>query len=326
MSLVQTITGPTDSAELGRTLSHEHLCSGMGAMERVPGMYDEDAAIERNIEALQRTYDGGIRTVIDCTPLDLGRQISFFQRLVGQTPMQVVVATGVYRWVPLTYHSWDADYMATYFLSDLQEGIEGTDIRAGIIKLAWDMEYRLTDGGPRSPHDQLEKCARGAARAAKAAGVPITCHTRAADRVGMPLLDVFEDEGLDLRAVTIGHTNDSDDMDYVLGLAARGCTVGLDRFSSDEKEYVAQRARVALTLIEAGYAEQTCLGHDAAAYSLNSGPADGGPRPFNPECWLRVPNVQVPWLLDHGASDDDIDAVLRRSVRATFEAAAAMAG
>lgn len=326
MSTVQTISGPIESAALGRTLSHEHLTSGMGAMERVPGMYDEDAAIERTIEALQRAHDAGIRTVIDCTPVDLGRQVSVFERVAGQTPMQVVVATGVYRWVPLSYHSWDADYMAQYFLRDLQDGIEGTSIRAGIIKLAWDMEYQLTDGGPRSPRVQMEKCARGAARAAKAAGVPITCHTRAADRVGVPLLDIFEEEGLDLRSVTIGHTNDSEDMDYVLGLAARGATVGLDRFFSAEDEYVAQKAGVALALVEAGYAEQTCLGHDAAAYSLNGGPADGGPRPFNPDCWLLVPSVQVPWLLDHGASEDDIDALLVRSVRATFEAAAAMAG
>ena len=325
MSQVQTITGPVASADLGRTLSHEHLCSGMAGMERVPGMYDEDAAVERNIAALQRTYEAGICTVVDCTPIDLGRQVSLFERVAGETPMQVVVATGVYRWVPLVYHMWDADYMAEYLLRDLQDGIEGTSIRAGIIKLAWDMEYQLTDGGFRSPREQMAKCARGAARAAKAAGVPITCHTRAVDELGTPLLDIFEDEGLDLRAVTIGHTNDSEDMDYVLGLAARGATVGLDRFFSSEDDYVAKKAGVALALVEGGYAEQACLGHDAAAYSLSGGATDGGPRPFNPECWLLVPDVQVPWLRDHGVSDDNIEALLTRSVRATFEAAAVMA-
>ena len=326
MSAVQTISGTLDSSELGATLSHEHLCSGMAGMERVPGLYDESEAVERNMEAMQRARDAGIRSIIDCTPLDLGRQVSLFERLAASAPVHVVVSTGVYRFVPLTYYAWDADHIAEYFLRDIQEGIEGTGIRAGMIKLAWDLEARLDDGGPRSPRLQLEKCARGAARAAKAAGVPITCHTRAADRHGDALLDIFEDEGLDLRAVTIGHTNDSDDRDYVLGLAERGATVGLDRFFSSDEQYVARRSRVALWLVEGGYAEQTCLGHDNAAYSLNGGPAGGGARPFAPDCWLRVSNDEVPWLLANGASEDDIDAMLTRSIRATFEAAAAMAG
>jgi hypothetical protein len=63
----------------------------------------------------------------------------------------------------------------------------------------------------------------------------------------------------------------------------------------------------------------------AGAYCLGGAATDGGPRPFNPECWLLVPDVQVPWLRDHGVSDDNIEALLTRSVRATFEAAAVMA-
>ena len=59
-------------------------------------------------------------------------------------------------------------------------------------QLAWDYEYRLDDG-PGSPRLQLEKAARGAARASRATGVPITCHTRASDELGLPLLDIFEE-------------------------------------------------------------------------------------------------------------------------------------
>jgi phosphotriesterase-related protein len=326
MATVSTIAGPIESAELGQTLSHEHLTSGMGGMERIPGLYDEDEGVRRCLEALQLAHDAGIRSIIDCTPLDLGRQVSLFQRLAGETPVNVIAATGVYRWVPLLYAAWDADYVAEYFLRDIQQGIEGSDVRAGIIKLAWDFEHRLTEGGPRALRALLEKCARGAARAAKAAGVPITCHTRARDEQGTPLLDIFEEEGLDLRAVTIGHSNDSDDLDYVRGLAERGATVGLDRFLHGNDEELARRSGVALAMVEGGYAEQTCLGHDAAAYSMNGGPPDGGPRPWDPDCWLRISNFELPWLRERGATDDDIDALMHRSVRATFDAAAAMAG
>ena len=320
MATVNTIRGPVDSAELGRTLSHEHLTNGMGGMERIPGLYDEDDAVEANVEALKRVGAAGVASVIDLTPVDLGRQISLFQRVAEQSEVNVVCATGVYRWVPPWFFRQEPDAIAEYFLSEIQQGIEGTGIRAGIIKLAWDVEYRL-DEGISPPRTLLEITARAAARAAKAAGVPISCHTRAVDQLGTPLLDLFEDEGLDLRAVTIGHSNDTDDIDYLVGLARRGATVGLDRFFSTEDDYVAQRGGIALELVKAGYAEQTCLGHDATPYGCW-----GGRQPANPDCWLRVPQHELPWLLANGATDDDIDALLTRSIRATFDAAAAMAG
>ena len=319
MATIQTINGPKDTSELGATLTHEHLNSGMGSFERL-GYYNRDDAVRRGVEALQPAYDVGIRTVIDCTPLDLGRDEGLFQGIAGKTPMNVICATGVYRWVPMPYSAWDEDGAAAFMLREINDGIAGTSIRPGMIKLAWDIEYQL-----EPLRIQMEKMARGAARAAKASGLPITCHTRPADYHGDRLLDIFEEEGLDLRAVTIGHTNDSTDMDYVLRMAKRGATVGLDRFSPriDEAEQE-RRARVALTLVEAGYAEQVCLSHDSASYSLNGGPASGGVRPENPRAFCLVSEVQIPWLKAHGVTDDQVDAMLVRSVRATFEAAATM--
>jgi phosphotriesterase-related protein len=324
MSTVNAIVGPVDSADLGRTLSHEHLCTGMSGMERIPGFLDRAEIVERCVEALARVKRSGIDTIIDLTPMDLGRQVWLFEAVAerhAEHGVNVVCATGVYRWVPPIYFGWTEDELAAHFAREITEGIEGSGIRAGIIKLAWDLEARLADG-PRSPRAMLEKTARGAARAAKATGVPISCHTLATDRLGLPLLEIFEDEGLDLRAVTIGHSNDTDDIGYLTGMAARGATIGLDRFFSTEPAYVERRAGIALALVQAGYAEQTCLGHDEQ-------PAGFWGR-WNPErrpdLWTKVPEAEVPWLLEHGATEDEVDALLRRSIRATFEAAAGMRG
>lgn len=319
MTDVNTITGTIDSADLGRALSHEHLTNGMGGMERVPGLYNKDDAVEANVEALKRVKAAGIESVIDLTPLDLGRQISLFEKVAARTDehgVNVVCATGVYRWVPSYFFYRDPDEIAAYFIGEIDDGIEGTAIHAGIIKLAWDLEYRL-DEGFGAPRAALESTARAAARAAKATGVPISCHTRAIDELGTPLLDIFEDEGLDLRAVTIGHSND---LDYLISLAKRGANVGLDRFflRAGEEE-LARRGGIALAMAQAGYAEQTSLGHDATPYGCW-----GGRTPANPDCWLGVPTIEVQWLRDNGASDADIDAMQTGSIRATFEAAAAM--
>jgi phosphotriesterase-related protein len=322
VSTVQTIRGPIESSALGRTLSHEHLTNGVSGMERIPGLLDRDEMVARCVEALERVREAGIDSVIDLTPFDLGRQVWLFERVAEQSSVNVVCATGVYRWVPSIYFGWDEDEIAAHFVREITDGIEGSSLRAGIIKLAWDLEYRLNEGMPRfTPRALLERTARGAARAARATGVPISCHTRAVDELGTPLLDLFASEGLDLRAVTIGHSNDTQDQGYLQSLAKRGATVGLDRFFSTQAEYVAQRGGIALGLIQAGFAEQVCLGHDATPAGLW-----GRWRPErNPDCWTLVPQHEVPWLLANGASADDVDAVLRRSVRATFEAAAGMA-
>lgn len=323
MTTVQTIRGPIDVQELGRTLSHEHLTAGGAGMERQPWIYDEAEGMAANVEALKQAKQAGITSLIDLTPMDLGRQAGLFQRVAeADTGVHVVCATGVYRWVPLYLRHRDPDAVAEHFLHELRDGIDGTGIRPGIIKLAWDLEYRDTEGRPGfTTRDGLERTARGAARAAKAAGVPISCHTLASDQLGTPLLDLFEDEGLDPRAVTIGHSNDSHDMDYLLGLAARGATVGFDRFfgAAPEEEKV-RRSKLALEMVKAGYAGQVCLGHDASPY-YRMGPAI----PANPGCWLPVSRFEIPWLRANGAGEDDIDAMQRRSIVATFEAAARMA-
>jgi phosphotriesterase-related protein len=324
VTTVNTIRGPMDVDGLGRTLSHEHLATGTAGMERIPGFMDRDEMIERCVEALARVRQSGIDSIIDLTPFDLGRQAWLFEAVAerhDEHGVNVVCATGVYRWVPPIFFGWTEDEIAEHWAREITDGIEGTSLRAGIIKIAWDVEARL-DEGRWSPRAMLEKTARAAARAAKATGVPISCHTLAADQLGTPLLDIFDEEGLDPRAVTIGHSNDTDDMEYLAGLARRGATVGLDRFFLRDTEYVARRAGIALELVKHGFGEQVCLGHDAqpAGFWARWNPER------RPDLWTLVPEVEVPWLLENGASEDDVDALLRRSIAATFNAAAAMKG
>lgn len=285
------------------------------------GLFDLDEAVRRTTAALHQAYEVGIRSIVDCTPVDLGRTIELFQRVADATPINVVAATGVYRNIPTAYAAWDPDTYAEYFLREIQQGIEGTRIRAGVIKIAWDLETQI-----EPMRLLLEKAARGAARASKAGGVPITCHTRSVDHHGDRLIEIFEEERLDLRAVTIGHVNDSREMDYLVRMGKKGVTLGLDRFNPrGGDEELARRSQVAVDLINAGFQEQMSLGHDLAGYSINGGPPTGGPRPEFAGVWRLVSEVEVPYLRAHGVTDDQIDAVMTRSTRATFEAAAAMA-
>src|SRR5205085_2253904 len=111
-------------------------------MERLPWIYDEAEAVTVGVAALRRAHAAGVESLIDCTTLDLGRQTRLLQRVAAaDTGVHIVCATGVYRWVPLYFSRRDVDEIAAHFLHELREGIDGTDLRPGIIKLAWDLEY-----------------------------------------------------------------------------------------------------------------------------------------------------------------------------------------
>ena len=89
----------------------------------------------------------------------------------------------------------------------VQVGIEGTNIKAGIIKCAH--ETGLTwDAGLHNFTEAGDTTARACARAAKATGLPITTHTQVAERIGLAQIKIFEEEGVDMNRVYIGRESD----------------------------------------------------------------------------------------------------------------------
>ena len=76
MATVNTVLGPVEASSLGFTLSHEHvLLSAAGISQTYPGFIDHQAVIDEGGVALKAAYDEGVRTIIDVTTFDLGRDI-----------------------------------------------------------------------------------------------------------------------------------------------------------------------------------------------------------------------------------------------------------
>src|SRR5207249_10400818 len=146
--------------------------------------------------------------------------------IAQRSGMQVIAATGLYTYdeLPHYFASRDANVMADLFVADIQQGIQNTDIKAAILKCATDAQG-TTPGG--------EKVLRAVARAHRRTGVPISTHTHAASQQGLKQQDLFEEEGVDLGRVVIGHSGDTEDIAYLDRLIARGAYIGIDRFGID---------------------------------------------------------------------------------------------
>src|SRR5262249_7885384 len=143
------------------------------------------------------------------------------------------------------------------FVHDIEEGMSGTSMRAGIIKLASDT---ATVSG------ELELCFRAAARAHRRTGVPITTHSESDLFGGDDQQRILAEEGVDLRRVVIGHAGDSTNLDYLKRLMERGSYIGADRLGLETvaggRVPDADRVATIARLCQAGYAGRILLSHD----------------------------------------------------------------
>src|SRR5262249_46489560 len=144
MTLVNTVRGPIDSAQLGVTLMHEHVfVLSTEVMQNYPEPWgDEGKRVAEAITRLNELKSRGVATIVDLTVIGLGRYIPRIKRIAAQTDLNIIVATGVYTYndVPFYFHYQGPgtalggdEPMVDMFVKDIQEGIADTGVRAAIL-------------------------------------------------------------------------------------------------------------------------------------------------------------------------------------------------
>ncbi len=314
MAAVNTVLGPVDSGDLGFTLSHEHIIlSAAGVRHTYPDLVDREGIIQDGIVALKEAYDEGVRTIIDVTTFDLGRDVEVMQRVSEGSGVNVVPCTGNHLAVPRAFWFAPPDMVADLFIREIEEGIEDTGVRAGIIKVASDA------GGVTEREDIV---LRAAARAQIRTGVRISTHTWSPDRVGEQQVRILREEGVDLNRVYIGHSNDDTNLEYLLGLLEQGVWLGLDRYPGGRTPGTPDwegRTEVAKQLIDAGYAHRIMLSHDSSVPRTMPTPElQEDRRQFNPDGYLFITRRVLPRLRELGASEADIQQIMVENPRQFF--------
>jgi len=198
--MINGVLGPIETRDLGFTLMHEHILVANWAMRHCfPGYVDQEKLIRDAIGEMGSLKQRGVRTMVDLTAINLGRDIRVIREVAEKTGMQLIAATGFYWTEEPWMDAWDAEALAEYLIREVREGIEGTDTRAGILKCA-------TDRLGVTPFNK--KLLQATARAHRLTGVPISTHTAVSNQSGLAQQDVFEECGVDLGRVVIGHCGD----------------------------------------------------------------------------------------------------------------------
>lgn len=261
---IVTVTGRVDPADLGVTLTHEHLF-----IDVVDALYTEpDSAIDRRkarepmsmevlpyvrrnamrhrdnmrLDSMDEAIDevdqyrrSGGDAVVDVTPKNAGQDPEAVRAVARETGVTAIHGTAHYvRPVhPDRIDDADVEAIADEFVGDVREGIGDTDVRAGLIG-----EIGLSG----RIHDAERKVARAAARAALRTGASVSVHppgrtersqrdrTYPTSRWGLEVLDVLEAEGLPPERVVMGHMDRTvfEELEWQRELAERGAYLEYD--------------------------------------------------------------------------------------------------
>ncbi len=320
---VNTVLGQISPEEMGVTLMHEHICYGYPGWEgdQTIAPLNRDAVVKNGVEALLKLKELGVKTYVDATASDQGRQPEMYKEISEKTGVNIICSTGYYYeeeggsayWTFRSSLGDISDELYELFLTEVTKGIRDTGIKAGVIKV----------GSSKGEITEYEKkMFIAAARVQKETGVPIITHTTEGT-MGPEQAKLLIEAGADPKRIQIGHMCDSLDMDYQVETLKQGVYVSWDRMGlqglagcpMDEQRY-----EVLAELIKMGYANQLMISHDYIITWLGrplSIPEQALPLIAN---WYPTHLFQnvIPALKQRGVTDDQINTIIKTNPMRLF--------
>jgi phosphotriesterase-related protein len=324
MTTIPTVSGEINVNDLGVTLMHEHIFVRTPELqEAFPGFmdWDDEYEIARANARLKQLKDSGVDTIVDMTVPGLGREVKRIARAVEGTGLQVILVTGFYTYAdlpfPLKYNGpgklFDDpgdELLVSLFVGDVEDGIQGTDIKAAALKCCTD-EPGVTE--------DIERIIRAVAQAHLRTDAPIVTHTHARTRRGSDQQRILSEEGVDLTRVLIGHSNETDDLDYLMGLMEAGSYIGFDRCGLSLNLNLDLQIKTLAELCLRGYAEKIVLSHDRHCRSDWFREADLTHVMPNWD-YDYIQRSLIPAIQELGVSDADIEQMTSANPKAFFGA------
>ena len=294
---ITTVTGPIRADELGRMLPHEHvMVDFIGAEEASPSRYDRDKVFEAVLPHLKRVRDAGCTALAECTPAYLARDPLLLRRLSIASGVRLLTNTGYYgarqgKYLPRHAFEEDADQLAQRWLAEWQDGLDGTGIRPGFIKIG-------VDAGPLSEVNQ--KLVRAAARTHLKSGLTVACHT-GDGAAALQELAILQEEGVDPAAWIWVHAQNERDATLQERAAERG---GWVEFDGIGPETIERHIELLRHMKQKGLLGRVLISQDAGWYSV--GEPDGGT--FRP--YTTLFEEFLPALREAGFSGTEISRLM----------------
>lgn len=255
--MIRTVAGDVAPGDLGPCDAHEHLF-----LETPIQPDDTFLDVDKAIAEARTLAEAGARAVVDWTPIGLGRDPRGLRAVSEATGMHVVAATGVHRDAhyladdPL--RTTPVDGLAERFAGEVADGIDGMDVRAGLIKIGASY-HRI------SPFE--DRVFQAAAAAHLATGAPVGAHTQHGTH-GRAIVERLMELGVPGERVILAHLDRNPDAGEHAETAATGAWLQLD--GPGRVKYWPDSTILALIgdLAERGLGDRILLGGDVGRSSM----------------------------------------------------------
>jgi phosphotriesterase-related protein len=295
-----TTLGPIAAAEAGMVLPHEHVFVDLRTPETPGHGQAQPADVTRAMAPLLvAARQAGIGVIAEASCVGVGRRPDILRAASEASGMPLIAPTGVYRepWIPRWVHEASEERLRDWMIGELMDGIEGSGVRAGWIKLS---------AGDTGLTPCETKVLRAAAKASKATGAVIGSHT-ARGSVAHEQLDIIGSLGVEPGRFIWIHAQIEPDSLLVLEAARRGAWIEYDGIGwpapdragsgADSEAFYIDLVRAAL---DAGLADRVLLSQDRGWYN----PAIPGGGPTYP--YTHLTEAFLPRLRAAGVREDTI--------------------
>lgn len=303
---VMTVKGPEPAGKLGITLEHEHiLVDFIGADSTGYFRWNRDSVIKAITPFLEEAKSRGLRTFIDCTPQFLGRDPLLLKELSARTGLIFVTNTGYYgavgnKYLPSSFYSEEDVTLAEKWIAEYENGIEGSGIKPGFIKIAVENDSVI------SP--QHQKIVRAAGLTHLRTGMPVASHT-GPGHLARAQAEILDSMGVELSSFIWVHAQ-SGTIDEMKELAGRGVWISIDNFrhrpaiTPGNRNSVEWYSMLLKSLKEAGFLHKVLLSHDSGWYE------PGKPGGGKISGFTDLFDYLLPELKKQGFTQQDLDQLL----------------
>lgn len=335
---VVTVTGTIGPEDVGVCSTHEHLLfdfsgaywqepegeadvalahgpillENRGLLQRNPFVIKENLwhdSVSTAVAELGHFARAGGQTVVEVTPIGQGRDPLGLRRISERSGVHVIATSSYYIETghPGFVSEKTIDELASILIAEIDEGIDGTDVRAGFMGDV---------GTTKSVTKNEEKTLRAVARAHLATGAAMGIHVDPSDRQGMRALSILFDEGVRPERIVLEHMDEQPHEDYHLEIAATGVTLEFDTWGSEfyygppycvPEPRDIERARCVASLVKHGHVGQVVLAQDVWLKQLM--------KKYGGEGYDSLFRYGLPRLREAGVSEADIRTMLVENPR-----------
>jgi len=307
---IMTVQGWLPARKLGTVLPHEHVLVDFSGADQIDtSKYDLDEIFRAVLPQLQALKSAGCDTLIECTPNYLGRSPLLLKRLSEATGLHLMTNTGYYgavghKYLPGHVLTETPHQLADRWLDEWKNGIEGTGVRPGFMKISVD----------EAPLSELQrKVVEAAALAHLDSGLTIASHT-IGGKAALEQLDILQKKGVRPEAFIWIHAQSETDTNYHAQAARTGAWVEFDGLNANylTPESVRQHLDFLIFMKKEKLLHRTLLSQDAGWYE--PGKPDGGK--FAPFTYLF--DGFLPKLREEGFSRKEIRQLMKGNPALAF--------